>query len=123
MIPLTQTTDITYIRNTELSVNIPQETITQKIERYEKKYEIPTGHLAQLVSCETAGTFNPKIQSKAIQSYGQERSFGLVQIHLPAHPEITYEQAIDPSFSLDWAGERWNERGQLWVICTRNHHL
>lgn len=29
-------------------------------------------------------------------------SFGLVQIHLPAHPHITKEQALNPTFALNF---------------------
>ena len=124
MIPLTQTTDITYIRNTELLENIPQETITQKIERYEKKYEIPEGHILALVECETAGTASTTIQSYARYPDGsREDSWGLGQIHLPAWPEITVAQATDPDFALTFIGDHWEERHELWVICTRNHHL
>lgn len=54
-------------------------------------------------------------QSKLTYSQGQisrnpswgnvgdrERSFGIVQIHEPAHPNITREQALDPDFALDF---------------------
>lgn len=32
-------------------------------------------------------------------------SFGLWQIHLPAHPDITKEQALDPVWSTRWAAQ------------------
>ena len=32
----------------------------------------------------------------------RERSFGIVQIHEPAHPSITREQALNPDFALDF---------------------
>lgn len=35
------------------------------------------------------------------------RSFGLVQIFLPAHPEITKAQALDAYWALNWAAEQW----------------
>lgn len=31
------------------------------------------------------------------------KSYGLWQIYLPAHPEITKEQALDPTWSTMWA--------------------
>lgn len=34
-------------------------------------------------------------------------SIGLVQIHLPAHPDITKEEALDPLFSIQWMAIQW----------------
>ena len=41
------------------------------------------------------------------------RSFGLVQIHLPAHPDVSKAQALDPVFAINFiikefqAGNQW----------------
>lgn len=32
----------------------------------------------------------------------REQSYGLVQIHLPAHPSVVYEQAVDPEFAVEF---------------------
>jgi hypothetical protein len=32
----------------------------------------------------------------------REQSFGLVQIHLPAHPGVSYQEAIDPQFAIEF---------------------
>jgi len=34
-----------------------------------------------------------------------EKSYGLAQIHLPDHPDITYEQATDPDFAINYMAE------------------
>lgn len=34
-------------------------------------------------------------------------SFGIAQIHLPVHPEITKEEALNPFFSIDWAAREF----------------
>lgn len=45
----------------------------------------------------------------------REQSFGLVQIHLPDHPTITYEQATNPTFSIEFlARELSLGRGKQW---------
>lgn len=45
----------------------------------------------------------------------REQSFGLVQIHLPDHPSISYEQATDPNFSIEFlARELSFDRGRQW---------
>lgn len=47
-----------------------------------------------MIQCESQ--YNPK----AIGDNGT--SFGLVQIHLIAHPDITKTQALDPAFAVDF---------------------
>lgn len=50
-------------------------------------------------------------QALAVGDHGT--SFGLVQIHLPAHPHITQTQALNPEFALNFivdefiAGNEW----------------
>lgn len=44
---------------------------------------------------------------------GQEQSYGVCQIHLPSHPDITLEQAYDPKWCLDWSAEQFKE-GRQW---------
>lgn len=49
------------------------------------------------------------IQSGATYPDGtQEQSFGLAQIHLPSHPNITREQALNAYFAIDWMIEHWD---------------
>lgn len=43
-------------------------------------------------------------------------SFGISQIHLPAHPEISKEQALDPEWSIDWAARMFAQgRQSMWT--------
>lgn len=65
--------------------------------------------MSGIISCESG--WNPNIQSNhryttnapaGYVSGQREESYGLVQIHLPAHPHITKEQALDPEFALDF---------------------
>ena len=42
-------------------------------------------------------------------------SYGLWQIHLPAWPEITKEQALDPVWSTQWAVEKFQEDPTIWT--------
>lgn len=37
------------------------------------------------------------------------RSYGVAQLFLPAHPEITKEQALDPEWSLAWMANEWKK--------------
>lgn len=94
------------------------ETVQDKITRIATEYGINPEDMRRVVHCESAGTFDPTIQSQHILSYGRELSFGLVQIHLPDHPETTYEQAIDPDYALHFLGKHWHKRQQWWT-CAR----
>ena len=67
-------------------------------------------HMVAVIGCETMGTWDPSIQSNAYNATDpdhREASFGLVQIHLPAHPEVTLEQAKDPNFAIKWMASEW----------------
>jgi len=49
----------------------------------------------------------------------KEQSFGISQIHLPSH-KVTYEEAMDVDFSLDFITEKFAEGNQgLWT-CARS---
>lgn len=66
---------------------------------------IPPAEFAAVVECES------QFQNDAVGDSGT--SIGIAQIHLPAHPDITKEQARDPYFSLSWMGSEWLD-GRAW---------
>ena len=78
----------------------------------------------ETITCETAGTWDQDIQSEYMQDYGQEESFGLAQIHLPHHPEITKSEARNPLFALKWMAEEWSKgRESKWSCFNKlNQH-
>lgn len=69
------------------------------IEAYAAHYGIPARPLVDTLLCES--DFNPD----AVGDHGT--SFGVAQIHLPAHPEITKEEALDPFFAIDYAASEF----------------
>lgn len=46
--------------------------------------------------------YTPTNVPKGYKVGDREQSFGLVQVHLPAHPNITKAQAIDPEFAVEF---------------------
>lgn len=84
---------------------------------YADMYHVNFHEMQFIVYCESR--FDPNIQSKYIQPYGREYSWGLVQIHLKAHPHITIEQALDINFSLDFLSRHiaQGKGEQMWKIC------
>ena len=49
----------------------------------------------------------------------RERSFGLAQIHLPDHPDVTEAQAKDPDFAADFMARGFAAGNARWWTCAR----
>jgi hypothetical protein len=73
--------------------------------------------MINLIDCEDT-TWNPTQQSNSVYKPGnrwgfpagtREKSYGLAQIHLPDHKDISYEQATNPEFAIDFIAENWNK--------------
>lgn len=48
----------------------------------------------------------------------REQSFGLAQIHLPDHPDISYASATDPIFAIDYLGKELSKGNcKQWTTC------
>jgi hypothetical protein len=56
---------------------------------------INVGTALSIANCESG------FDGHAIGDHGT--SLGVFQIHLPAHPEVTSEQALNPIWNVDWA--------------------
>lgn len=51
---------------------------------------------------------------------GREDSWGVAQIHLTAHTDVTREEALDPAFAIPWAAQQFKMgNAELWT-CYRN---
>lgn len=70
------------------------------VEAYAVHYGIQSEPLLRTLKCESS------LNAKAIGDHGT--SFGVAQIHLPAHPDITKAQALDPLFAIDWAAYQFS---------------
>lgn len=79
------------------------------IEAYAVRYGIPSDTLVGTLRCESG--FN----STVVGDGGT--SWGVAQIHLPAHPNISKEQALDPIWSIDFAARMFSEGKQSMWTC------
>lgn len=86
-------------------VPVIPETIAGKISFYAERHGVSSSTIYAVIKCES--TFNPN----AIGDGGT--SFGLSQIHLPAHPNITIEQAFDPDFAIEFMAKEMSI-GNAW---------
>lgn len=94
----------------EVRINWTEERIQQEIEEQALQYGHSASYMADLIDCESMGSTT--IQSnhaygftnakKGIYKGERERSFGLAQIHLPDHPNVTEAQATDPAFAINF---------------------
>ncbi len=85
------------------------------IEAYIDQKALETGISASkvkaVINCESA--WNPRAVGD------KNTSFGLSQIHLPAHPEVTIAQAEDPKFAVDFMFTEWARGNARAWTCAR----
>ena len=101
-----------------------EEIVRNLVEVYSAKYNVSSDKLFDTLKNENRG-FDFDLQSglkyKKNNRWGfpegtREKSFGVSQIHLPDHPEITYEQAIDPAFSIEYMASEFSKgRARQWM--------
>lgn len=113
------TEEVRLIEPIGIQTKYTKEDIRKIVEQTTTKYNVPTEPVWQLIGCETGGTYDTNIQSSAMQKYGRELSFGLPQIHLPAHPNISEAQAKNPHFGVEFICTNWEDRADMWVTCTK----
>lgn len=85
------------------------------IEAYAIHYGIPSKPLIDTLRCESQ--FNPS----AIGDNGN--SFGIAQIHLPAHPDVTKQQALDPLWAINWAAYHFSLHQESMWSCWNQQHM
>lgn len=93
----------------EPSEIVPELTIPQLIEKYSIKYNVSSEVMTKVIDCES------DFKSNAHNGVG-ENSWGLVQINLNAHPQISVQQATDPDFAIKFLAENLSQgRGRMWT--------
>ena len=91
-------------KNWQLNDSIPKETVENIILEYAtgtKAYE-----MKRTIECESG---YKNIQSYIVKDNKREDSWGLVQINLPNHREITKQQALNPNFAIKWMSDNWGK--------------
>jgi hypothetical protein len=107
------------------------------INYFAEKYSVSSSKMIKIMDCENRA-YDPLLQSGIRYTAGQiarnpswgevgdyEKSFGLVQIHLPAKNKwqgkiITKEQAQDPEFSIEFLAERLSKgKGKMWTCYSK----
>lgn len=83
-------------------------TILELINDSAMKYGVKASVMHTVIKCESG--YNPN----AVGDFG--KSYGLVQIHLPSHPEISKAQALDREFAIDFLAKKLStHQGRMWT--------
>ena len=93
----------------------PPPSTSDLIAMYAGMYNVPESTLKNVISCESS------FQNTAHRKTVKEDSYGLVQINLLAHPDISKADAQDPSFSINYLAQNIAKGNlkQMWYICSR----
>lgn len=90
---------------------LPCVTVQECIIYYSEKYNVSGPLMAKVIYCESGN--NPN----AVGDNGT--SFGLSQIHLPAHPHVTVEQAKDIRFATEFMAKAFANGDEWMWTCYR----
>lgn len=105
------------------NVPIPPQDVKELSDFYAAKYGVNPYTMRAVIQCEN-GWQNSQSQMRytkdhpewGVKKGDRELSFGLVQIHLPAHPDITQKQAQNYNFALDFLAKNLAQgHGSMWT--------
>lgn len=113
--------DAERVVDTAIRANLPQEgtllsenDISKLLIKYSQGESIKElTLLKKIIWCES------KFNTLAKNESPIEMSYGLVQINIKAHTNISYEQAINPDFAVQFLLENYRKGNgpQMWVTC------
>lgn len=98
----------------ELPPPVTHQSVQELVTYFSKQYKVSPVVMTRVMKCENPEG-NPKLQSRIINKKGvREKSYGLVQIHLPSHPEVSYAQATNAEFSVEFLAKGLKNNPRQW---------
>lgn len=101
-----------------------KEYVQKLVTLYAQKYNVSASALMHTIQNEN-GNFDFSRQSNCVYAQGnrwgfpagaREKSYGLAMIHLPDHPNISYDQATDPEFAVAYMAKEFSKGHQgMWM--------
>lgn len=101
-----------------------EEIVIRLVDKFSKQYGVDGADMMRTLRNENH-TFQFDKQSELKYKQGnrwgfpvgtREKSYGICQIHLPDNPEITYEQAIDPEYCVEFMAKKFAQGKQrMWM--------
>lgn len=98
-VTITETAGSTPLLSSELGATYSEQQIAELVSAYSIKYGVNPTKVLETIRCESRFK---NVQSSIVSNGIREDSWGLVQIHLPSHPTISKQQALQPEFALQW---------------------
>ena len=92
--------------------------LINEVYRVAKIYGVSGYQMERTIECESR--FN-NIQSTAYQNGAREDSWGIAQIHLPSHPEVSRDEALDEEFTIEWMAKNFNNPYVTWYGYSRKY--
>lgn len=87
--------------------NKKEKTIEELIYDAAVRYNIDHDRFLATAKCESS------LRPTVIGDDGN--SIGLFQIHLPSHPDVLMENALNPEWAIDWAAKKFKVDPTIWV--------
>ena len=90
--------------NKEIKIETLEEKIIRLVDSYAtgtKAYE-----MKKTIYCESG---YKNIQSNVVKNGVREDSWGVAQINLYYHPQVTKEQAMNEEFAVKWMSDNWGK--------------
>jgi len=101
----------------ETRIEWDEERIKKEVKDQADAYKVSYEQMWRTIQCESNGSST--IQSRHVKNGVREDSWGLVQIHLPAHLNVTKAQALDPKFAIEFMAKHFAQGGQRMWTCWR----
>ena len=88
-----------------------QYTVSELVHHFASQYSVSAHRMLATMNCESS------MNTKAVGDHNT--SFGIAQIHLPAHPDITKEQAENAIFASEFMAKEFAQHNQDAWSCYR----
>lgn len=102
------------------------EALQALVARYAAEFHVRPGAMLDTLKCEAQqnpdGTYDPRAQSNFQYHGARENSWGLAQIHLTAHTEVSKAQAQDPDFAVRYMAEQFAAGNARMWTCWKLQH-
>lgn len=108
-----------YIRSVIAEAPAPtvqEMTIPELISLFSTQYDVSYTEMYKTIECETRFR---NIQSEIVKNGVREESYGYSQIHLPSHPDISKQEALTPSFAIEFLAKEFSKGRQWQWTCAR----
>ena len=101
------TMETLFIRSSSMTGRLTKDEIKGFLKEMSQKYGIDYNTFLAVATCESGLNYT---------AIGDNRtSFGVFQIHLPAHPNVSEEEALDPYFNIEWSAEKFKKDPTIWT--------